>query len=185
METERETKPAKPPETKPETPGENKGPEPRTRPDAPIVQPKQTPAPAPKDAKAGDNGPPKPDFDAAAKIIRDDLATLTTRGAKINGDKSASWKRVQDECHVNKAAAKDAAKIAGMSDEMQSEYLRSLFGLLGPLGIGVRRDLVDLAEGVEGLIIPLKDAPESELESGGSVASKAMRETAASDKAAG
>lgn len=53
---------------------------------------------------------------------------------------------------------------------------------MGPLGIGVRRDLVDLAQGVPGLMIPLKDAPVSELE-GGTVAEKAMRETAAADKA--
>lgn len=166
METERETKPAKPPETKPEKPGENKELPPMEKP--PSV-PKTdfsggTGKPPPAKGEAGKNGAPAPDFDAAAKIIRDDLATLTSRSAKLNGDKSASWKRVQDECHVNKAAAKDAAKIAGMSDEMQSEYLRSLFGLMRPLGIGVRRDLVDLAEGVEGLVIPLKDAPESELE---------------------
>lgn len=158
MDTERETKPAGAPESKPATPPEIK---PRTKPDKPIELPgraKPTPPPA------GDNGPPAPDFDKAAKIIRDDCATITTRSQKLNGDKSAAWKRVQDECHVNKAAAKDAAKIAGMSDEMQSEYLRSLFGLMRPLGIGVRRDLVDLAEGVEGLVIPLKDAPASELE---------------------
>lgn len=157
MDDKRETKPASSPETKPASPPETKG-------------------------KPGDNGPPAPDFEAAAKVIRDDIATISTRSSKLNGDKSASWKRVQDEFHVNKAAAKDAAKIANMSEELQSEYLRSFFGLMKPLGIGVRRDLVDLAEGVEGLMIPVKDAPESELEdAGGSVAEKAMRETARDD----
>lgn len=138
MDNERETKPAGAPEKKPATPPETKA--------------------------AGDNGPPAPDFDAAAKIIREDISTISTRSSKLNGDKSASWKRVQDDCHVNKAAAKDAAKIANMSDELQSEYLRSFFGLMKPLDIAIRRDLVGLAEGVEGLVIPVKDAPASELE---------------------
>lgn len=154
-----ETKPLKAPETKPATPPETK----------------EKPAPT--------NGPPAPDFDAAAKIVREMIDGTTERRAKMNGDLSAAWKRVEDECHVNKSAAKDARKISRMSDETQSDYLRSLFGLMKPLGIGVRRDLVDLAQGVEGLHIPLKDAPISELE-GGTVAGNAMRETAASDAAA-
>lgn len=147
-----EQKPASPPETKPAKPPEVKG----------------------------SNGPPAPDFDGAAKLIKSDIATISTRSSKLNGDKSASWKRVQDEFHVHKGAAKDAAKLANMSDELQSEYLRSFFGLLGPLGIGIRRDLVDIAEGNGGLTIPFKAAPASELE-GGSVVERAMRETAASD----
>lgn len=153
-------KPLSPPETKPAKPSETKAGRP-----------------------AGDNGPPAPDFDAAAKIIREEINGAKERGSKINGDLSAAWKRVEDVAHVNKKAAKDARAISLMSDETQSDYLRSLFGLMRPLGIGVRRDLVDLAQGVEGLHIPLKDAPESELERGGSVAEKAMRETAASEKA--
>lgn len=86
---------------------------------------------------------------------------------KLNGDKSAGWKRVQDDCHVHKAAAKDALKLANMTPELQSEYLRSFIGLMKPLGIGLRRDLVDLAEGVDGLMSPVEDAPASELEADG------------------
>lgn len=153
-ETAPETKPVSAPETKPASPPETKG-------------------------KPGDNGPPAPDFEAAAKIIEGINANAEKR-AKLNGDLSAEWKRVEEACHVNKKAAKDARAISQMSDETQSDYLRSLFGLMGPLGIGVRRDLVDLAEGVPGLMIPLKEAPVSELE-GGSVATNAMRETKKAD----
>jgi len=145
--------------------------------------PETKPATAPEN-KNGTNGPPAPDYDLAAKIIRESIDGTAERRAKMNGDLSASWKRVEDEAHVNKAAAKDARKVARMSDETQSGYLRSFFGLMGPLGIGVRRDLVDLAEGVGGLMIPLKDAPASELEGdAASAATKAMKETAAADKA--
>lgn len=176
MDNERETKPASPPETKPAKPDEKKE----------LRKPSfMRDAPEQKAKSNGDNGPPAPDFDAAAKLIREDISSISTRSSKLNGDKSASWKRVQDEFHVHKGAAKDAAKLANMSEELQSEYLRSFFGLMKPLGIGIRRDLVDLAEGVEGLTIPIKDAPESELDDGASVATKAMRETAASDKAKG
>lgn len=156
----------------------NKAPEtkPISAPESKPAKPNET-----KEKPKGDNGPPAPDFDAAALIIKGINANSEKR-AKLNGDLSAEWKRVEDACHVNKKAAKDARMISQMSDETQSDYLRSLFGLMGPLGIGVRRDLVDLAEGVPGLMIPLKEAPVSELE-GGSVVAAAMRETAKADKA--
>jgi hypothetical protein len=128
------------------------------------------------------NGPPAPDFQLAAKIIAEAIDSTAERRSKMNGDLSAAWKRVEDEAHVNKKAAKDARAISRMSDETQSDYLRSLFGLMGVLGIGIRRDLVDLAEGAPGLMIPLKNAPVSELE-GGSTVVAAMRETAKADKA--
>lgn len=167
-----ETKPAAAPETKPATPPE--APKPSR-----LIIPGGS-GEKPKAEKPGDNGPPAPDFVAAAKIMIDDLNTITTRSSKLNGDKSAGWKRVQDECHVHKAAAKDALKVANMTPELQSEYLRSFIGLMKPLGIGLRRDLVDLAEGVEGLMIPVMDAPASELEDdGASLVTKVMRETAA------
>lgn len=161
------------PETKPATPPEAPKPSELKIPGGSGEKPKDKPKP-------GDNGPPAPDFEAAAKIMVEELNTIATRSSKLNGDKSAGWKRVQDECHVHKAAAKDALKLANMTPELQSEYLRSFIGLMKPLKIGLRRDLVGLAEGVEGLMIPVMDAPASELEDdGASLATKVMRETAA------
>jgi hypothetical protein len=158
-----EIKPAAPAETKLRKPSFGQGDEPKIK--------------APENKS---NGPPAPDFKLAAQIIRAAIDGTAERRAKMNGDLSAAWKRVEDEAHVNKAAAKDARKIARMSDETQSDYLRSLFGLMSVLDIGIRRDLVDLAEGAAGLSIPLKDAPVSELE-GGSVVAAAMRETKKAD----
>jgi len=173
MDNQRETKPAAAPENKELPPLEAKPP----LPEKPITKPKAE--------KPGHNGPPAPDFDKAAKILREEISTIATRSSKLNGDKSAAFKRVEDECHVNKAAAKDALKLANLTPELQSDYLRTLFGLMKPMGIGIRRDLVDLAEGVEGLTIPVLDVPASELEDeeveGSTVASRAMRETAATD----
>jgi hypothetical protein len=56
---------------------------------------------------------------------------------------SAAWKIVEDECHVNKAAAKDFRKIRNMSDELRDDYLRSLYELMSEDGIGISPDLVD------------------------------------------
>lgn len=180
-----ETKPLLPPETKPAKPDEIKGGltvVDRTGKNPLVRGPTDEEKKALASAKTGTNGPPTPDFEQAAKIIRNINAGAEKR-AKLNGDLSADWKRVEDVCHVNKKAAKDARSISMMSDETQSDYLRSLFGLMTPLGIGIRRDMVDIAQGVPGIMIPLKEAPVSELE-GGTVAERAMRETAASDKAA-
>lgn len=149
---------------------------------APETKPLAAPETKPAKPAETKTNKPAPDFEEAAKIIRRDISPKNEARAKSNGDLSAAWKRVEEGCNVNKKAAKDALAISRMSDETQSDYLRSLFGMMKPLGIGVRRDLVDMAEGVDGLVIPLKDAPESVLTSG-SVASAAMRETAAADKA--
>lgn len=141
MDEKRETKPASAPENKPATPPETKG-------------------------KPGDNGPPAPDFDAAAKIMLSDVKTKKSQASKANSEKGHALKRVADECHVNKDAAQKAFAISQLSDEMQSDWLRSFIGMMGPLNIAIRRDLVDLAEGVEGVTIPVRDAPVSELEEG-------------------
>ena len=135
---------------------------------------------APPESKVGDNGPPAPDFQRAAKILLEDVKARTSQASKANSEKGAALKVVQDECHCNKDAAKKAFAVSQLSPEMQSDWLRTFIGMMEPLNISVRRDLVDLAEGVEGITIPVRDAPASELEDdGASLATKVMRETAA------
>lgn len=115
--------------------------------------------------KAGDNSEKaQPDFDGAAQILLDDVKTRTSQASKANSEKGAALKRIEDDCHVNKDAAKKAFTVSQMSDEMQSDWLRSFVGMMAPLNIAIRRDLVDIAEGDTGVAIPLRDAPESELE---------------------
>jgi hypothetical protein len=48
-----------------------------------------------------------PDFKRAIKVITNDVEPQDERNAKARGEMSAAWKIVEDECHVNKAAAKD------------------------------------------------------------------------------
>jgi len=69
-----------------------------------------------------------PDFKRAIKVITNDVEPQDERNAKARGEMSAAWKIVEDECHVNKAAAKDFRKIRNMSDELRDDYLRSLYG---------------------------------------------------------
>lgn len=84
-----------------------------------------------------------PDFKRAIKVITNDVEPQDERNAKARGEMSAAWKIVEDECHVNKAAAKDFRKIRNMSDELRDDYLRSLYGLMSEDGIGISSDLVD------------------------------------------
>ena len=125
--------------------------------------PEKKPA-KPDEAKDGDNGPPAPDFDRAAKILLEDVNARTSQASKANSEKGAALKVVQDECHCNKDAAKKALAVSQLSPELQSDWLRTFIGMMVPLNIAIRRDLVDLAEGVEGLTVPVRDAPASELE---------------------
>lgn len=117
-----------------------------------------------KDAKPGDNGPPVADYERAASILLSDVKTKKSQASKANSEKGHALKAIEDDCHVNKDAAQKAFAISQMSDELQSDWLRAFIGMMKPLNIAIRRDLVDLAEGVEGVTIPVRDAPDSELE---------------------
>lgn len=89
------------------------------------------------------NGPADPDFAGAAALIRKEISPDKEDLSKLQGDLSASWKRVEDQFHVNKKGAKDAAKMLGMSVETRDDYLRSLYGMMQAFGIGISADLVD------------------------------------------
>lgn len=102
------------------------------------------------------NGPAEPDYAGAVALIRKEIVADKDDLAKIQGDLSASWKRVEDQFHVNKRAAKDAAKAYAMSEETQQDYLRGLWGMFNAFGIALREDLVDAAEGGTVATFPTK-----------------------------
>lgn len=89
----------------------------------------------------------EPDFETAASIIRSKVKPAEEKNAKSRGDLSAAWKTIEDDCHVNKKAAKDVHKLVGMSDESRDDYLRSFYGLMKQFNLGINEDLVDKAEG--------------------------------------
>ena len=90
----------------------------------------------------------KPDFERALRVMKNDIAPIEDSNSQSRGDLSAAWKVIADDCHVNKRAAKYFQKLLGASDETRDDELRSLYGLLETAGVGIRRDLVDVAEGV-------------------------------------
>lgn len=104
----------------------------------------------------------EPDFERAIKIINHDIDPADEKNAKARGDMGASWKKIEDECHCNRKAAKDFRKIRNMTDELRDDYLRTLYGLMQVDGIGISQDLVDRADGAEAPTMPVveRKAPE-------------------------
>lgn len=100
----------------------------------------------------------KIDFDGAAKIMKSDLAKLRDAGAKTRGEQAAAWKRIE-EMNVNKKAAKAVFSLQNQGAATVSDYLRTFIGLLDPLGLGIIRDMVDDAEGKDGIMVPLIETP--------------------------
>lgn len=85
----------------------------------------------------------QPDFERAVRVLKGDIGPAEEKNAKSRGDLSAAWKVIEDECHVNKKAAKDVNRLAGMSEELRDDYLRSFYGMMQQMGLGISRDLVD------------------------------------------
>jgi len=108
------------------------------------------------------NGPAEPDFSGAAELIRKSINPDKEELSKIQGDLSADWKRVQDQYHVNKKGAKDAAKMLTMSTETRDDYLRSLYGMMKAFGIGISADLVDAMGDGNAPTMPTRDAGASD-----------------------
>lgn len=98
------------------------------------------------------------DFEAAAKVMKTDLANLRDKSAKVRGDQSAAWKKIE-ELGLNKKASKAVFGMQNQSPAEVSDYLRTFIGLLNPLGLGILRDMVDTAEGQTHIAVPLIDTP--------------------------
>jgi len=139
------------------------------------------------DTKAGEghNSRKALDFDGAAIIMKTKIATLNEKNAKGRGDLSAQWAKIE-EMGLNKKASKHIQSMLNQSPESVSDYLRTFIGLLNPCGLGILRDMVDAAEDQNSISVPLINSPmiNIDIDGEGSVATKAMRETAAADAAA-
>jgi len=84
-----------------------------------------------------------PDFAKMKRIFFNDIQPSVERNAKSRGDLSAAWKAVEDDCHCNKRAAKLLFKLSNESEETRDDFLRTLYGGMKALGIGISQDLVD------------------------------------------
>lgn len=99
----------------------------------------------------------KPDFERAIKVMTHDVHPQQEHNAKSRGELSAAWKIIEDDCHVNKAAAKTYFKLTGMSDEKRDDYLRSLYGLMKTGNMGISADLVDRMGDGEAPVMPIAE----------------------------
>lgn len=110
------------------------------------------------DPKEGHNSKKALDFAGAAKIMTGDLADLRDKSAKTRGDQSAAWAKIE-EMGLNKKASKAIFGLQNQGAAEVSDYLRTFIGLLNPLGLGIIRDMVDVAENQDSISVPLIDTP--------------------------
>jgi hypothetical protein len=96
-----------------------------------------------------------PDFERMKRVLLNDIRPAIEKDAKARGDMAAAWKIIQDECHCHKGAAKALNKLLGMSDEARDDYLRTLYGGMKALNIGISQDLVDQMEDSDAPTMPI------------------------------
>lgn len=98
----------------------------------------------------------QPDFEKMKRIFLNDIKPAEEKNAKARGDLSAAWKAIEDDCHLNKRAAKLLHKLHGESEETRDDFLRTLWGGMKALGLGISQDLVDHMEDSDAPSMPVR-----------------------------
>lgn len=98
-----------------------------------------------------------PDFQKMKRIFLHDLKPADEKSAKVRGEQSQAWKVIEKDCHCNKAGAKFVFKLMNLSDEARDDLLRTVYGGLKALGIGISQDLVDKMNGEDAPTMPTVD----------------------------
>lgn len=98
-----------------------------------------------------------PDFAKMKRIFLTDLKPADEKSAKARGDLSAAWGVIEKDCHCNKRAAKLLFKLNGESEETRDDFLRTLYGGMKALGIGISQDLVDKMNDEDAPEMPVVD----------------------------
>jgi hypothetical protein len=98
-----------------------------------------------------------PDFAKMKRIFLHDLKPADEKSAKVRGEQSQAWKTIEKDCHCNKAGAKFAFKLLNMSDEARDDVLRTVYGALKALNIGISQDLVDKMQDQDAPTMPTVD----------------------------
>lgn len=88
----------------------------------------------------------EPDYELAAGILAGIIASQREDISKVQGELSASWKRVEKEAGVHKAAAKAVFSLVNKSESYVDDYLRTFVGLARAMKLAVRVDLVTLMQ---------------------------------------
>jgi hypothetical protein len=104
----------------------------------------------------------KPDFKLAVKYYREDIRPAQAKVGEFAQEQSTAYKAIKKRAHVNPAAAKMAFKLNEMEDDKRDDFLRSLYGLMQELKIGISADLVDqMADGDAPTMPKIEKAPVS------------------------
>jgi sRNA-binding protein len=89
-----------------------------------------------------------PDFKRAVSLYRTDIKPAQAKVGEYAQEQSTAYKEIKKACHVHPGAAKLAFKLDDMEPAKRDDYLRSLYGLMKELKIGISQDLVDqMADG--------------------------------------
>ncbi|PZU59812.1 MAG: hypothetical protein DI547_04875 [Sphingobium sp.] len=99
----------------------------------------------------------KPDFDRAVRIYREDIKPAQAKVGEYAQEQSTAYKELKKGCHLDPAAAKMAFKLDQMEDHKRDDYLRTLYGLMDKLNIGISADLVDQMGDGEAPSMPVRE----------------------------
>lgn len=90
---------------------------------------------------------PKPDFDLAVSLYRNDIKPAQAKVGEYAQEQSTAYKAVKKTAHVEPNAARAAFRLDQMEEAKRDDWLRSFNGLLKKLNIFMPVDLADIAEG--------------------------------------
>lgn len=102
---------------------------------------------------------PKPDFKLAVKYYREDIRPAQAKVGEYAQEQSTAYKAIKKTAHVNPGAAKLAFKLNDMEDAKRDDFLRSLYGLMAELKIGISADLVDQMSEDDAPRMPVTERP--------------------------
>lgn len=105
----------------------------------------------------------KPDFEQAVRIYRNDIRPAQAKVGEYAQEQSTAYKQIKKGCNVHPGAAKLAFKLNEMEDHKRDDYLRSLYGLMNVLKIGISADLVDQMGDDDAPTMPVADKKPLEL----------------------
>lgn len=124
------------------------------------AQPKDEDMPRGKKNQGTINGEvPKPDFELAAKIYREDIRPAMSGVGEHAQEMSTAYKAIKKQAHIQPQAARLAFRLVDMEAAKRDDFLRSFNGLLREMKIFMPADLVDAAEGKGGEnVVPIGEA---------------------------
>lgn len=86
------------------------------------------------------------DFARAVRLFRHDIAPAQGKVGEHAQEMSTAYKEIKKHCGIQPQAARAAFRLADMEEDKREDWLRCFNGLIEELGIGVKEDLVDMAE---------------------------------------